>query len=305
MDFINCIICGQNNTSFFKKWRGWTLVKCRNDGLIYVNPQPSEEEVSTFYNSGRYFKSDDGKFGYKDYVKEKRFLNLNNEMILRKIKICAKKTGLYKENKKLKLLDIGAAHGFFVEKAIENGFDAQGVDVSKEAVDYARKNNLNIALGTTKEQNYPDNFFDIVTLIGVIEHFTNPTNELQEISRILKDEGLLVILTLDTNNFRGRGAIKPPEHLYYFSRYNLAKFLFLFGLRIFKIYRHFTFYSFEEFFFHFFARFFGRNKLARKMESIFVKVANKFGFNKFPIPIPDGQILVIAQRYLFLKANMR
>jgi 2-polyprenyl-3-methyl-5-hydroxy-6-metoxy-1,4-benzoquinol methylase len=42
-------------------------------------------------------------------------------------------------NSQFSLLDIGCAMGVFFEEAIKAGFQAQGIDISKDAVAYCRK----------------------------------------------------------------------------------------------------------------------------------------------------------------------
>ncbi len=296
-----CIICGQFKVSHFKNFDGWELVKCDNDGLIFVYPQPNETDLSDFYNSGHYFCSINGRFGYKDYLKGKKMLMINNRIILKKIKKSLNKLNLYNGLiNPLKLLDIGTAYGFFLEAARDEDFDVYGNDISKEAVSHAKTNGLNVSLGTTKQQNYPPDFFDVVSILGVIEHFNNPKEEIDEAARILKLGGLLIILTISTSNFRGRGAIKPPEHLHYFSNENLAHFLSLHGFKVIKIYPLPTFYGYEELISRLFARIFKPNKFVSKFEKFLLHTVsvlrlNKL-LNKIPIPVPDGQILMIAQK---------
>jgi 2-polyprenyl-3-methyl-5-hydroxy-6-metoxy-1,4-benzoquinol methylase len=293
-----CIICHKKNLSFLDKMGKWQIVKCQNDGLIFIDPPPSYSEFSDFYNSGRYFHSTQNRFGYKNYLQEKKFLDLNFTHILDKIeKVLSGLTSLphIKKGDQRKLLDIGSAHGFFVSQASSRGFDARGVDLSQEAVRYAQERGLNVALGTTKMQKYPSGSFDVITLLGVVEHFLDPRQETEEISRILKDGGLLVILTLDTSNFVGRGAIKPPEHLFYFSKDNLIKFLAEFEFRPIRTFTNLTFFSFEEFIFHLLGRLFKFNK-PTKLENLITQITSRLFLNRVPIPVPDGQILLILQK---------
>ncbi len=250
---MDCIICGNNSSSFFREKDGWQLVKCPKDGLIYVDPQPTNEDLAEFYNSGKYFHSDDHGVGYKDYIREKFFINLGYNRILRKILKCLSGANIQSE-KPRKLLDVGAAYGFFVEMASVCGFEAMGNDISREAVDHARARNINVVLGKTKELGFADGSFDVVTVLGIIEHWRDPKEEIKEIYRILKDGGLLVVLTLDTGNYLGRGAVKVPEHIFYFSKNNLIKFLSDCGFKTIKTSINCTFFSVEEFFFHFFGR---------------------------------------------------
>lgn len=291
---MKCIICGGTSPRFFKEKDGWRLVECPNDGLIYVDPQPTAEDLMEFYNSGKYFHSDDHGVGYKDYTREKSFINMGHNLILRKISKYFPKVNT-KGVAPRKLLDVGAAYGFFVELASKRGFEAMGNDISREAVDYAKTRNINVVLGKTKELGFPDGSFDVVTVLGVIEHWHDPKEEISEIRRILKNGGLLVVLTLDTGNFLGRGAVKVPEHVFYFSKKNLIKFISYLGFKTIKTSINCTFFSVEEFFFHLFGRFF-KNSRFNRLEKFLVSLVRKTRLDRVPLPVVDGQILFICQK---------
>lgn len=47
----------------------------------------------------------------------------------------------------------------------------------------------------TKGLNFPDNFFDYVTLLAVIEHIPESCGIFKEINRILKDDGRIILTT--------------------------------------------------------------------------------------------------------------
>ncbi|MDB2680364.1 class I SAM-dependent methyltransferase, partial [Candidatus Pelagibacter bacterium] len=87
-----------------------------------------------------------------------------------------------KLKKKMTLLDLGSADNSFVQVAMNNGLDVQGIDVDKvnfenEDLPFAEKN------------------FDIITLNSVLEHLHNPEKLLNNIKRILKDKGFFIIIT--------------------------------------------------------------------------------------------------------------
>jgi len=108
----------------------------------------------------------------------------------------------YLSDKNGKLLDIGCGLGFFVKKvnSYEN-WQAFGYEISKTAVDFA-VNELrlkNVFCGKAEETDFPENYFDIITLWDVIEHIPNPDKILNYISLILKEDGFLFIHTPNAN----------------------------------------------------------------------------------------------------------
>ena len=297
---VKCPICNSSHTFLFKKFEKWTLFECSSDGFIFVYPLPSDQEIKDFYNSVEYFNSNskNRKFGYKDYLKDRKIAERNDKNILSKIKKWFPAPNSLSGLSKQKLLDIGASHGFFMENIRKYGFDVFGNDLSEQAVNYAKKQNLNVRLGNTKEQNYPSNYFDAITILGVIEHFRNINDEMAEIKRILNPGGLLVIQTLSTSNFVGRGAIKPPEHLIYFNEKNMTDFLSSMGFSVLETKTLITYYGLEDFISRSFGRIFNNrnSKLINAAENTLVKLVSYLGLKNASIPFFDGQFLIVAKK---------
>lgn len=99
----------------------------------------------------------------------------------------------------LKILDIGCGKG---ENCIELGRKNNhskifGVDISKENIDEARRRNLlsNVEFlqGRGEKLSFNNNVFDEIYLLEVLEHVDNPKKTLQECSRVLKENGKLII----------------------------------------------------------------------------------------------------------------
>jgi ubiquinone/menaquinone biosynthesis C-methylase UbiE len=96
-----------------------------------------------------------------------------------------------------RLLDLGCGEGYFLSFA-EKYFKTWGIDVSSFAITAARKNTKKTVLyeGNCEDlSQFEDNFFDIVTAFDLLEHLKEPQKTIQEINRILKLKGILVIST--------------------------------------------------------------------------------------------------------------
>src|SRR5215813_4450651 len=90
------------------------------------------------------------------------------------------------------ILDIGCGTGKNVETFGEIG-PTWGVDISSEAIDFCRKRGLTrIALEPAARTGFEDHSFDVITLLDVLEH-TEQAPTLQEASRLLKPDGILLI----------------------------------------------------------------------------------------------------------------
>ena len=99
-----------------------------------------------------------------------------------------------------RLLDIGCGTGEFIELARARGWNAWGVEVSREAVQTAQGRGLQVALraseGVEAERlPFADDFFDVIVLWNVVEFFMRPDADLAEIGRVLSPGGRIVVRT--------------------------------------------------------------------------------------------------------------
>jgi len=179
MKQIKCHICDSDKTRFLKKEGNWNIVQCELCGLVYVNPQPEEDFLKEHYQSYLPESLDDID-GW-----EKMMSGVFEESL----KIINKITGA----RRGKLLDIGCAHGFFIEAALNAGWEASGIDLSKRAVQYADSRGLEVSNSTLFEKKYKNNYFDVITMFYVLEHLPDPGKYLKEIHRVLKPSGVLLV----------------------------------------------------------------------------------------------------------------
>lgn len=101
-----------------------------------------------------------------------------------------------------KVLDIGCAFGYFLKLCDEIGCETYGIDVSPYAITQARnitKAKMYIQDVEKGLNMFPDNFFDLVTMFHVIEHFYSPYLTLNEVKRVMKIGGYLIIITPNLN----------------------------------------------------------------------------------------------------------
>ena len=139
-------------------------------------------------------------------------------------------------------LDVGCSAGFTLQAAREAGFDPCGVEVDPLGVKYATEvfGLKNVFLGSLEEQNFPDGFFDVITVVEVIEHVPNLNKFCQELKRVLAPTGLIYLTTPDVAHWRTPRplhrweAILPSQHLYYFNKNTLQRLLEKHGLKIIK-----------------------------------------------------------------------
>ena len=161
---------------------------------------------------------------YKEYVGAAA---LKYETFRRRMALIRKKaTGV-------RLLDVGCSSGYFIEVALENGFDAYGIELSSRAISLAKENirkritqgDVNI-LGQSGENPY-----DVIVAFDIIEHTQDPLLFLRSIKELLKPGGCIVLSTPDTGHFvrSVMGSrwpmLQPLQHTYLFSKRAISRAL--------------------------------------------------------------------------------
>ena len=129
-----------------------------------------------------------------------------------------------------RLLDVGCALGFFLEEARRRGWEVDGVDISAHAIQYANEQlGIPARCGMLREAGFEQNSFDVLTMWDVIEHVTDPVEELKYCRDLLKTRGLIVLSTPDVASLVAKmtgakwmGFKLAEEHLYYFSKRTIS-----------------------------------------------------------------------------------
>ena len=160
------------------------IVRCSNCQIIYVDEELTQEQVSTYYevaNDPLYFAEQGAR-------------RLTFQKYLKKLRSFFPKKG--------KLLDIGTNTGLFVRISLDNGWEATGLEPNKWGTEYAKKNygitlvNKPFEKGTFKKKS-----FDVATMWDVIEHFTDPISEMENVFEIIRPGGVFAFSTIDPDSF--------------------------------------------------------------------------------------------------------
>jgi len=82
----------------------------------------------------------------------------------------------------LKAIDLGCATGCFTIRIADLGIKIKGIDISENCIKYALKKNSNIQfeVGDIENLNVSDEEFDVVVLFGVMHHFPELTDAINE-----------------------------------------------------------------------------------------------------------------------------
>jgi len=229
-EFVPCVLCGQRETRRFAPGKGLAqLVRCRNDGLVFLNPRPTAFALREFHAG---FVREDNTELFDGYRRE----------ILRREAEAVKQ--LVPEGS---LLDVGCAIGTFFEFFPVDCWRRFGVDTSGLGVQRTMEHHpAQIFQGTLAEAHFPRNFFDVVTILDMLYYAPDPAAELCEVHRILKDDGVLAVEIPGLAYTRLRASapacwllegrsgpgLANSRHLYHFSPQTIRRLLAGCGFRV-------------------------------------------------------------------------
>jgi 2-polyprenyl-3-methyl-5-hydroxy-6-metoxy-1,4-benzoquinol methylase len=284
-----CELCGKERIAPLFKKDGFQIVKCRDCSFCFVYPQENHQNIAERYDSESYFNTEFvQKFGYGNYIHDHYLAELWFKQLLERIYRFSPPPGL--------LLDVGCALGYFLAQAHTSGWEVQGLERSQFAVQYAQNQfQLNIHHGTLENNQLQEHEYDIVTMFDVLEHVLDINIALKEITRLVKQGGLLVLTTPNEGGLSRKIMrkywfhFKPYEHTYYFSEHSLRQFLEKYGFEVIFIERCYKILNVDVMI----NRFFHYNSfIARNMQ----KLSGKQRWKYIPFSFPTGELNVFARK---------
>jgi 2-polyprenyl-3-methyl-5-hydroxy-6-metoxy-1,4-benzoquinol methylase len=237
----------------------WALKRCSDPqcGLSWLDPMPMEEDIGLAY--GRYYTHRGQEPAQHLSATHRLYQAMRAGYLARKYGYPSRRWQrqlgalLYlhpgarahadhsiwfqpAQNRSLRLLEVGCGRGAGLQRMRELGWqNLEGVDVDGQAVRAAQERGLNVHLATLASKHYPDNRFDLVTMLHVVEHVHAPIDLFRECHRVLRSGGTLIVATPNIDSW-GHGLFRrawlgldPPRHLYLFSVRTLRAALALSG----------------------------------------------------------------------------
>ena len=221
-----CPWCGSDKAQInlwlkdeFLSHEDFQICECLNCGLLYTMPRPNKEKIGEYYKSEEYYSHQENKSGFIPKLYEKiKSINLRNKY---KMATQGKTVG--------KLLDIGCGVGDFIHTAELKGWECLGVEPSEDAKNIA-KTRIKANIVNSKElEQMPDESFEVITMWHVLEHVDNLKWQIEQLERLIKENGRIVIAVPNYKSYDGQfyknlwAAYDVPRHLSHFDKKTITK----------------------------------------------------------------------------------
>jgi ubiquinone/menaquinone biosynthesis C-methylase UbiE len=248
MEEVRCNICEKADNEFVltvpdcaDPSLSYELVRCRKCDLTFVSPRPKGVDMHKYYPDNTYYAYQNNQIkgvGQKLKQKLKTYLMewaggyrppndlIEKRTVLGSIFWSVIKNyliGVVPSTFLGKLLDVGCGNGELMIWYQRHGWETVGIEPSARGAMIARARGLKIIESTIEEANLPDDYFDAITMVQVLEHLEDPKGALRKLYRVLRPGGLIVagvpnFLCLDRQVMGSNWLpLETPRHLYYFT----------------------------------------------------------------------------------------
>lgn len=224
MEHTICNLCGADRTRRLFRNFDLDISACQDCGLVYAGPLRLTREETWSRYSDTYF--------WGEYLPANGITGEKIDLSLYDAKY-GRMLALLQPYRRLgTLVEIGCGAGLFLKAAERAGWAVSGLEVMTAGVEFARTRlGLNVMATAVEEAELPEEGYDVVALLEVIEHLSNPQAMLRRALTLLRPGGCLAMTTPNVESlsryFLGTtwSVFNPAEHLYYFSERTLTAML--------------------------------------------------------------------------------
>lgn len=218
--FLNCIDYTVSKESY-------EVMLNEEYDMLVTSPVPSNLE--TYYLSEEYISHTDSKKGFIDKI----YQLVKNYTLKKKLKLI---NSFNTESKTI--LDVGAGTGDFLKVCKENNWEIKGIEPSDKARKIAEEKSIKLNKEITEIKNTS---FDVITLWHVLEHIPNLVEYTNQLKKLLKPNGVLIIAVPNYKSYDAEyykefwAAYDVPRHLWHFSKNSIQKIFSNINMNVEKI----------------------------------------------------------------------
>lgn len=179
---------------------GHDLIACEVCGFAHVVPLPTPEALQKLYRD-EYYSAE--KPEYLDHhLRDQAWWELIYDGRLAQLSTLLGPTEVGGSRR---LLELGSGLGFFLRQAERRGWEAKGIEPSKQAADYATGEGLSVwnqPFGEELAETFCADGanFDAVYTCNVLEHVPDPVSLVRRLLRCLRPGGVACVIVPNDNN---------------------------------------------------------------------------------------------------------
>ncbi|WP_375001006.1 class I SAM-dependent methyltransferase [Aeromicrobium sp. CTD01-1L150] len=223
---MTCDCCGSAEWVPLFSENGLRLGRCPDCALLYVDDIPDPTARMTEMEEGHYA----GTQQINEAVKQSAGEVIQRDRFQAFVDLARRHRG------DGRWLDVGCGGGLLLSLARDAGYDVEGIELSAD-----RRALTEEATGATvhgvplEDVGYPDDAFDVVSLINVFSHLVSPARTFAELRRLLRPGGIVVMATGEFTAGVSKGdmlAWNLGDHLYFLGDGTIERYAAASGLRL-------------------------------------------------------------------------
>lgn len=205
--------------------RLFEICRCRNCGLVSLQPQPDAESLLWHYPGALWEAGEAG-----------RRLPERHRQARALVQRWHPDPGV--------LLDVGCATGGFLLAMHQIGWQAHGIEVSAQQVQVARQYGADAELCSDFAGYEPRQRFDAITFNHVLEHVPSPRAYLERAAQLLNADGILLVSVPNFDSLSRRlfgpywTHLDLPRHLFHFTPATLCRLVESLEFQVLHITQH-------------------------------------------------------------------
>jgi 2-polyprenyl-3-methyl-5-hydroxy-6-metoxy-1,4-benzoquinol methylase len=230
-EYVDCPCCGADRYGLWAEEAGFSVVRCGECALLYVNPRPSSEYIEAAVHDGVH------------EMGEKR-ISVRARRVPRKVPYYRKRiqrmfADVISAGRPVQWIDVGGGYGEFVEAALQvlpAGSEIIGIEPMEHKAAHAQARGLPIRNCYLEDGQFEA---DIISNIDVFSHIPDYSSFLKTFATNLKPGGQVMIETGNLADLKFRNEapneLGVPDHLVFAGRRQMERYFGMAGFRIVKV----------------------------------------------------------------------
>jgi 2-polyprenyl-3-methyl-5-hydroxy-6-metoxy-1,4-benzoquinol methylase len=226
---VSCPVCDNANTQYFLTKNNFSFNQCKECDFVFLCPMPDQEELNSQYID-------------EETEIEPSYSKVSSRMRRAFIKLPRFLPYAYGKT----TLDFGCGGGFIAHALSYVAKSSNGIDISENAVAYAKKNfkRANYSCMDFVQLLQTTDKYDFVYSSEVIEHVSDINLYMKTLSHLVGKGGYAYITTPDLGhpkvpkNIIEWSMLCPPIHVQHFTKKTVNILFNRYGFKIVKFYKH-------------------------------------------------------------------